>query len=567
MDDASSFMKIMGNLQKNPRSKGYKCHSKLIRKLQENGIWSIMSRVKLTIEELRTFCETYDVANNTVRTWNKKLLEDPLWIPKHLRKPKIFSNSEENTLSELLRIIIDSHRIAVDNSIFRQICLDFYYQRHEPDVKFQVHFCDKWIRNFRIRHRFSRKKTQKKRKNEVSKEKIETFLKDMKNIFAKYPRSQIFNSDETFWRIAQGGDFTWTQIGSTDTSLIIEDEKKGFTVLCTIDATGRKYQPILIATGTSLVCERNWFGMGRNLLEPKIIKDDLPNPFYGRTSSRANSMPKITPFTLTDHSSSGWTTVPTWLRYLFHLRYNISPPNKHEDFYCDKNTIVLLCDSYPVHFCQEAMEYSKILNIKLVKIPEGATAQLQPLDFKVFGVLKNESRAFLNAKMQRDVSDLFEFTKEGDKTAIKLKETVGPSKPMTRMEAVVYLEKSWERITSELVLEAWNESIANKIADIKYSNEYKIVDINPTSLENLKQIHNNEISKHIKIYLDRQNERKKKKFEKLQQSINKYELNKRGKGAAQKALEQPSKIIKAAKERREKGKKIMEKLKKDSQPK
>ena len=70
MDDPSEFSKIIDNLQKNPHSKGYKCHTKLIRKLQQNGIWTIMSKVKLTIEELRAFCETYNVANNTVRTWN-----------------------------------------------------------------------------------------------------------------------------------------------------------------------------------------------------------------------------------------------------------------------------------------------------------------------------------------------------------------------------------------------------------------------------------------------------------------------------------------------------------------
>ena len=52
MDDSTAFLKILTNYQINPRSKGYKNHTDLIKKLQNNGIWEIMSHSKLTIEEI-----------------------------------------------------------------------------------------------------------------------------------------------------------------------------------------------------------------------------------------------------------------------------------------------------------------------------------------------------------------------------------------------------------------------------------------------------------------------------------------------------------------------------------
>lgn len=78
MDDPSAFLKILNRFKLNPRQNGYKNHTKLIRKLQSNGLWKIVEKQKLTLAELRKFCETYDFANSTMRTWNKNLFKDPL---------------------------------------------------------------------------------------------------------------------------------------------------------------------------------------------------------------------------------------------------------------------------------------------------------------------------------------------------------------------------------------------------------------------------------------------------------------------------------------------------------
>ena len=96
------------------------------------------------------------------------------------------------------------------------------------------------MRGYRKRHRFSKKKKKlhKKRRPTQPPEVIDDFINLMKEIFEQYSWVQIFNCDETFWRVSQGGDYTWAEIGSTDITVRGNDEKDRFTVLCTIDAKG-----------------------------------------------------------------------------------------------------------------------------------------------------------------------------------------------------------------------------------------------------------------------------------------------------------------------------------------
>ena len=79
----------------------------------------------------------------------------------------------------------------------------------------------------------------------------------IEEVFNTVPFSHIFNVDETFWRLCQSGDYTWAPTGSTNVTINTQDEKAGFTTVCTIGANGEKYQPILISIGTTEQCERN----------------------------------------------------------------------------------------------------------------------------------------------------------------------------------------------------------------------------------------------------------------------------------------------------------------------
>ena len=259
MDCPTYFWRKLMAMKENPRGMGYKNHIALINKLIEKKLWQTMTKRKLMLEELKLFCEVFDVAESTVRSWNKNLLINPNWLPNHERRTTSFNltTHEENVLAEILRQIIDSELTNVTNTLVRTIALKYYYSRHSPNHKNQVHFCDKWIRQFKSRHNFSRRKVHKKRRPTASQQTIDEFINLIEEVFNTVPFSHIFNVDETFWRLCQSGDYTWAPTGSTNVTINTQDEKAGFTTVCTIGANGEKYQPILISIGTTEQCERN----------------------------------------------------------------------------------------------------------------------------------------------------------------------------------------------------------------------------------------------------------------------------------------------------------------------
>jgi len=93
---------------------------------------------------------------------------------------------------------------------------------------------------------------------------------------------------------------------------------------------------------------------------------------------------KFSAFSYTDHSKRGWMTRDIWTSYLKKVRSDFVPVIPGTNIKDRVNKILLLCDSYPVHFCDEALNLAKSLNIKLLKIPPGLTDACQPLDCRVF---------------------------------------------------------------------------------------------------------------------------------------------------------------------------------------
>ncbi|KAK8845055.1 hypothetical protein M9Y10_021231 [Tritrichomonas musculus] len=370
---------------------------------------------------------------------------------------------------------------------------------------------DERIRQFKKRHNFARRKAHKKRRPTASDETIEEFLTSIEQIFNTTPKSHIFNADETFWRLCENGDYTWAAVGSTKVNVNTCDEKAGFTSVCMISADGQKYPPVLISVGTTERCEKGWFGGGRHIFGSKYAKETLPNPLSQIKLIRTNKTDKIEPQSLTDHSLSGWTTLPTWLRYLYTLRYTWCPPNKDQDINSIKNRIVLICDSYPVHFSKEAKEFADLLNILLVQIPEGLTDTFQPLDYRIFGVMKNQSRSYLNMKIVAEITELFDVETENFTT------TIDPVEPTSKKDAVAMLEMAWKRITDDLVLEAWGMALQQYINEEEDVDDYETVDIIQEQRNEIMQMHKEKLNEFVEIYLERQNTRKEKKRKANQQ--------------------------------------------------
>jgi hypothetical protein len=108
-----------------------------------------------------------------------------------------------------------------------------------------------------------------------------------------------------------------------------------------------------------------------------------------------------------DRSVSGWSTEVLmekylrWLRYFMEERRGLDPTKG----------MVLLWDQYGAHCTARINAVARELRILLVFIPAGQTDMYQPLDRRIFGILKSmASRAWryehLNAARQARMTDM-----------------------------------------------------------------------------------------------------------------------------------------------------------------
>jgi hypothetical protein len=95
--------------------------------------------------------------------------------------------------------------------------------------------------------------------------------------------------------------------------------------------------------------------------------------------------------------------------------------------------LVLMSDTYSAHRSCEVREIAQLWEIKLVFIPPGCTDKLQPLERRVFGVLKAYARQLWREQYHKS---------QGRKT--------------TRQMMAANVCEAWRRITEGLVQGAWS---------------------------------------------------------------------------------------------------------------
>jgi hypothetical protein len=205
------------------------------------------------------------------------------------------------------------------------------------------------------------------------------------------PRERIVNLDETCWKAVAGGFMTWAHKNAESVQCHIEnDEKEGVTVIAAVDANGRKL-PLTIR--------------GKGKTERCLSGSQLPRDVR------------------TCVSESGWTTNDVMCRYFSILRRELFP----------SGPLILILDSYSAHRSANVRAVAQLWEITLVFVPPGCTDKLQPLDRRVFGVLKSHARHLW--RQQYHASG-------GAKT--------------TRAVMAANLCKAWRRITEGTIQEAWD---------------------------------------------------------------------------------------------------------------
>lgn len=454
-----------------------------MQKLINDGVWDEL-RYPAAYNYLHDLESIYDIKYETLKYWFYRLKRDPDWIPKDPSNyPTRIFTEEEEIMAELILQISESEKLEINNELVQNIIMAFYNElpderrqkKNEQDpnnILKDFAASTTFVKDFRIRHHFSRRKLHTKRRSSVNPKEIDEFIRKVRSLVRlKVPKDHIINVDETFWRCIQSGLYTWAPVGSESVKLETNGtEKDGFTAVATIDAEGRKHDLVLIAAGETKRCEENWFFKNGNIEIENNEIEPLQKIYLDQTNSRSKSK-TIKPRAVTDHSHSGWTTIDTWKRYLHRLRFNWIPPKEKTDFYSIENRIYVIADAFPVHHCNEAIEYATILNIELIKIPEGCTDKYQPLGVKIFGPLKQRARSFINRRNGQLLMQMYDI--QNHKFRDKIPNLTGLSKP----EATSLHCESWNQVQEYEIEAAWNEAIMNYFEILDDEEDMTVINI------------------------------------------------------------------------------------------
>ena len=435
----------------------YSKYRELIAYLIHNNLWTDLSSPYIK-GQISAFARHYKIPRTTLQYWRKKLKEDPNFQPDHKKgsNSRVFTDEQETFLYNLVINICRKLHLPMTNSLFREIAMKYYDElppgeHPQPGIKFKC--SDHFILKFKKRHQLSIRKSHPKRRPDVSQEEINSFRSQGKRLFNLVADDHIINCDESFWNLIYLPPHTWAPCNSDN--IIIspkENEKKGFTVLASIRKDGQKLPLLLIARGKTLVAERNWFGEGHHILEPNT-SEPVSNPLYEVHYLGLERQPTFIPDALTDHSPKGWMNRDVMFHYLDWLREMI-PPLEGTHLFDWENTIILFADAYKVHHLPEIDQHAWSLNIIIIKIPEGTTDQCQPLDCRVFGILKNQAKAYYNARVAEFIMRNYDSIITGQEI-----HDIHNDLPEIKIEeSARLLQALWKDLPEKDIQEAWKKA-------------------------------------------------------------------------------------------------------------
>ena len=131
----------------------------------------------------------------------------------------------------------------------------------------------------------------------------------------------------------------------------------------------------------------------------------------------------------TDHSKSDWVMADVMIRYLAFLRSYMNT-----NLSASWKTIHLLLDVYAAHQTDNVKKATKEHNIELHYIPAGCTADLQPLDIKVFSALKAKARGYWYTHY-----------------------SLNPKATCTKLSAVRTLLTCWAELSEDVIRGSWEQ--------------------------------------------------------------------------------------------------------------
>jgi hypothetical protein len=373
-------------------------------------IFRALSVPKLPRGCVPVLSKTVNIPPSTLYGWHEKLKVNPEWRPRrdhYAAAQRIFTDAEEYEFVHRLTLKYLDKGLYYSDTDFRGDVLEFHSAvmlrlealaaKGDRMALLRANACgnfqasSRFIEGFRGRHKMSLRRPSFKRGPKVNEEDVQAFIVRVQELLQTYSPNRILNVDETNWRMVAAGYLTWAKRGSESVSRRLEDdEKSGVTVIAAVDAAGEKLPLTMIGRGKTSRC---------------LARYHLPASVHQIASE------------------SGWTTSEVMCDYFGYLRH---------DLYREGPLVVIL-DTYSAHRAQDVRAVAQAYEIDLVFIPPGCTDRLQPLDRRVFGVLKSFARQLWRRRYHET---------EGAKTS--------------RSVIAQNLVDSWERITPEIIDSGWN---------------------------------------------------------------------------------------------------------------
>lgn len=135
------------------------------------------------------------------------LMANPNWIPNHQRNPHL-TQETKNVIVEIIMEVIESRSLPISNTTVKKLSCSYvehliesltHQQVIRAGIPLKFNASANWLRHFKSRYKFSRRKFHFKRRLDIDQSKVNHFLKMMKIIFENFQQEMILNVDETFW--------------------------------------------------------------------------------------------------------------------------------------------------------------------------------------------------------------------------------------------------------------------------------------------------------------------------------------------------------------------------------
>ena len=366
------------------------------------------------------------IPKDTLKTWRSKVKEDANWRPHHGSPgcPRVFTKEQESALRDKIVDVIQrqeyisreqSKEFAREmwrNEVEKRLNAESDeteaqtgYNRPQDDVKVlwarakrDPRFSWVWQKSFEERWGLSYRVPHVRRRSRPDDDYVARFVEEIELAKMQFPQSCIFNADETCWRIVNGKIKTLALKGSDEVNIQSNfDAKKSVTVMACCSADGKKLPLMVITSGTTPACEE------------KFRQNERLRHYINR---------KL----FIDHTERGWSTHEFAQRYLKFISRQV-----HE------RQILLTWDLHSSHRKDCVREYAKEHSIHLSFIPAGQTSYWQPLDRRLFGILKKKATA-----------ELERTTYDSSLTEISI------------MDAVLVLVRVWESLPEETIRASWS---------------------------------------------------------------------------------------------------------------